>query len=734
MNGSVIATDRRGRRAGVSRALMMSTVLATGMLALPALAQTSGGGTIELAPVTVEGEAIANPKSSVGAPPPAYAGGQVSRGARTGALGNRDIMDTPFSVTSYTDTLIQNQQAETLGDVLLNDPGVRVSRSFGNSGEQFVIRGLPLNGEDLLIDGLAGTAPRQITAVEMFERIEVLRGPSAFLNGIGPSSSGIGGSINLVPKRAGDAPLTRFTTTYGMDEELGGHLDIGRRFGPDGEFGIRANIVGRGGDTAVQGEEESLMLGSLGMDYRGDRFRASLDIGHQKLRIDGPRPNVQLTGDGIPAVPDADADYSQAFSYTELRETFAQTRLEYDFTPNVMGYAAFGVRDMREDGSYSNPTVNAAGIGTIGRLDVPREDNAVSGMAGMRADAQTGFVGHRLDAGFSALRTVNKNAFEFGTSAPFDLNNPTDYPKFPTSFAGGDFEDLPKVSEVNLKSIFVSDTLSVLDDRVQLTLGARHQWLQVEGFDRASGSRTDNYDESATSPVVGIVVKPTGYLSLYANRIEGLAQGPSAPSTALNFGQIFAPYEAVQYEVGAKFDFGRFGASVALFELEKPNGVLDPTTQIYGISGEQQNRGVELMMFGEPVTGIRLLGGVTFIDPELNGTAGGANDGNDAIGVPNFQANFGAEWDPAFLRGVTLASRVIHTGSQYANDANTLKLDSWTRLDIGARYTTEIDNRAVTFRANIENVTNEAYWASANGGYLVQGDPLTLKISAGIDF
>ncbi|HEY6773485.1 MAG TPA: TonB-dependent siderophore receptor, partial [Oxalicibacterium sp.] len=49
-----------------------------------------------------------------------YAGGQVARGGRIGILGTQDNMDVPFNVTSYTNDLIQNQQARTIGDVLKN--------------------------------------------------------------------------------------------------------------------------------------------------------------------------------------------------------------------------------------------------------------------------------------------------------------------------------------------------------------------------------------------------------------------------------------------------------------------------------------------------------------------------------------------------------------------------------------------------------------------------------------
>ena len=80
------------------------------------------------------------------------------------------------------------------------------------------------------------------------------------------------------------------------------------------------------------------------------------------------------------------------------------------------------------------------------------------------------------------------------------------------------------------------------------------------------------------------------------------------------------------------------------------------------------------------------------------------------------------------------SARVVHTGSQYLNAANTLELSPWTRLDLGVRYELPLEKQMLTIRANVENVTNENYWASATGGYLTQGDPMTAKLSASVTF
>src|SRR5690606_21562780 len=116
----------------------------------------------------------------------------------------------------------------------------------------------------------------------------------------------------------------------------------------------------------------------------------------------------------------------------------------------------------------------------------------------------------------------------------------------------------------------------------------------------------------------------------------------------------------------------------------------------------------------------------------------GAYDGNHAIGVPRTQANIGGEWDVPGLTGLTLTSRVVYTSSQYTDLANDREIPSSTRLDLGARYGMKIQDRDVTLRARLDNITGRDYWAStggdANENCLVLGAPRTLSLSATVDF
>ena len=129
---------------------------------------------------------------------PEYAGGQVATGGRVGLLGTQSNMDSPFNLTSYTSKLIQDQQASSVGDVLLNDPAVRVARGFGNFQQVYLVRGLPIFSDDMSYNGLYGLLPRQYLAAELIERVEVLRGANAFLNGAAPGGSGLGGGDVLI--------------------------------------------------------------------------------------------------------------------------------------------------------------------------------------------------------------------------------------------------------------------------------------------------------------------------------------------------------------------------------------------------------------------------------------------------------------------------------------------------------------------------------------------------------
>jgi iron complex outermembrane receptor protein len=704
---------------------------------------------IELGATPINADAL---KQSSKELPEAYAGGQVARGGQMGVLGNQDNMDVPFTMTSYTSKLIEDQQAENIGDVLLNDPSVRQSMGFGNQSQVFVIRGLPLSGDDISFNGLYGVLPRQIMSTDAVERVEVFKGPNAFINGASPTGTGLGGNVNLQPKRATDTPIRRYTQDISTDGRIGEHLDLGQRFGEDNRFGARVNLSQREGETAINDEDQRTKLFVAGLDYRGDNFRLSTDFGYQKQRINHLRNSVQI-GSGltsIPHAPDADHNYGQDWTHAETEDTFGMARGEWDLNDSWTAYLAGGAKHTRETGVYGTPTLTnaATGAATIGGSMIPHNEDNTTVMAGLNGKLQTGPVSHQINIGAASIWTQQENAYTFFSTRATNIYNTPSLAKPTTvTLTGGDLGDPGVTGKTRNRSLAISDTVGLFDDSLLLTYGLRRQQLRVENYTYEGttsggkaygsndGSRSALYDEAITTPVYGIVYKPVQYVSLYANRIEGLAQGATASGTALNAGQSFPPGRTKQLEAGIKLDMSSFGANLAVFRIEKPtDGYLDANTQLFLRDGEQVNRGVELSVFGEPVQGLRLMAGGTRMTSELKNTQGGLNDGNHAVGVPTFLMNASVDWDVPGLQGVALNARMLRTGGQYADQANNLSLPTWNRFDAGARYTFKVEQKDVTLRANVENIANKNYWESANGGYLTQGDPRLVKFSGTIDF
>jgi len=707
-------------------------------------------GTVSLVPLSSDANSLQLDATTVSGQadgrldlPVEYAGGQVARGARIGMLGNQDMQDVPFSAASYTNELIQSRQARSLGEVLASDPAIRQSNGFGNFSQVFVVRGFQLYTDDIAFNGLYGILPRQIISTEAVERVEVFKGANAFLNGVAPGGSGVGGAINVVSKRAEDTPTRSITLDYASASRAGGHVDLGRRFGEDNRFGARVNVAKRDGETAVDGEHSHFSLATVGLDYRGDRLRLSTDFGYQKQRINEGRSVVYLTAAGlggkVPKVPDSDANYSQPWSWSQLEDTYGMFNAEYDLSDNWTAYLAAGGKYTRENGVYSSLYVTSAdGRGEVGRLYSPLDQETFSSLAGVRGSVQTGPVSHQLNVAANGLWQEKRNAFESTATTPVNnrlpgsLYDPVPVAE-PVASVSGDLHDPRKTAKVINRSLAISDTLGFFDDRVLLTLGLRQQSIGADAWSAGSGARTANYQDSITTPAYGLVFKASEVVSLYANRIESLQQGPTAPSAASNRGEMFAPYRTKQIEAGVKLDWGSFGGSLGIYRIEQPQGVTQ--NGIYSVDAEQRNRGVELNLFGEPLSGLRVLAGATLMDTELSGTANGANDGNRAVGVPEFQYNISADWDVPGIAGLSFNGLLLRTGGQYYDTANTLSIPAWTRVDLGARYAMKLDEeRLLTLRAGLENVADKAYWASTNGGYLTQGEPRTLKVSATVDF
>ena len=694
--------------------------------------RSDGSYTLVPGQVTLSDITVSAPEPRASDLPPLYAGGQAATGARLGMLGNTDVIDAPFSVSAYTAALIQDQQATTVGNVLERDSSVRSTGQTGGIVDSFFIRGFPVgegNLGELAFDGVYGVASNYRVFTDYAERIEVVKGPGALLYGMSPNSA-VGGVINVVPKRSLDEDLTRYTASYTQDAQVGSHLDISRRFGDERRFGVRLNGSLQNGDTVIDQQSRDIGIGALSLDYQGERLRTSLDLISQQEKLDAAsRPFLIAAGVDVPSAANGRTNVSQDWGWSRTRDKSALLSGEYDLTDALTLFAhAGGGKSAVARMSDQTPTlINAAGdtssIPGYYRFDVQR----YTVDAGARLRFETGPISHSATVQASRYRDELSRGIISGAPVLSNLYHPVDRPKPAIAKPA-----TPKVSASELSGVAIADTLSVLDQRVQVTVGMRQQRIQSSNYNSAGGA-TSTYDDSKVTPLFGAVLKPWEHVAFYYNYLEGLSKGDVAPSDAANAGEVFAPYVSKQHEVGVKVDYGTFMSTLALFQIHKPSGEL--AAGRFSVQGEQRNRGLELNVLGEVAHGTRLLGGVTLLDAQLTKTAIAANTGNTPVGVPDVQANLWAEWDTSWVEGLTLTTGAIYTGSQYVNQANTQQLDAWTRFDIGARYSTRIAEHPTTLRATVQNLFDREYWSGvASYGAFSQGSPRTLLLSATVDF
>ena len=305
------------------------------------------GGELRVRPRS-EAEATLSPLTVTAAMQPgelpkAYAGGQMARGGRLGMLGNVDTMDSPFSVTAFTAQSIQDAQATTVADMVRLDPSVRSSGMGADNADAFFIRGFAVgdnNTGEIAFDGLYGVGPNYRVMADYAERIEVLKGPAAMIYGMSPNGAG-GGTINVVPKRAG-TDLTQVRGDYLSDGQLGGHVDVARRFGPERQFGVRFNGAYQNGDTALDNQSRRSSLGALALDYQGEKLKATLDLIDQRENIDAPSRRLWLNnGVAVPEAPDGRRNTTQSWEYSRSDEQSALLRLEYEATEQAVGVRQF---------------------------------------------------------------------------------------------------------------------------------------------------------------------------------------------------------------------------------------------------------------------------------------------------------------------------------------------------------------------------------------------------------
>ena len=252
------------------------------------------------------------------------------------------------------------------------------------------------------------------------------------------------------------------------DAQFGTHVDLGRRFGDNRQFGIRFNGVYRDGEGAINNQKHKSQLGSLGLDWRGERARVSADLYSSEDHVKGQTRGISLAP-GI-AVPAAQARHAAepGLGLRRDQDKGAVIRGEYDISDRLMAYAAFGASKTNygQNGAISAQVLNPAGDfkTVMGQLAFDVEKR--SGELGLKGKLDTGPVKHQwaLNAThYSHTQNDYGRRSVPGADWTTNIYHPVwgDAPAFIA----------PHISKTKLRlaSYGLADTMSFAEDRVQLT-------------------------------------------------------------------------------------------------------------------------------------------------------------------------------------------------------------------------------------------------------------------------
>ena len=250
----------------------------------------------------------------------ALPGNLVNESAKAGIFGQKSILEIPYSEMSITSHAIEvfGNPSMPIQGILLNDPSIRVS-STSPMYSDFSMRGINMNGNHMMLNGIPSlfyqfTEPRS----HFVERMDITSGPNAGVNGVSMSNNGTNsgatpapGTINVVTKKAAAKPLTRYSQIYTGRGATGEYIDAGRRFGKDGQWGVR--ILGEylDGDLAIKdaGDKERNLF--VNVDHLDKNSATNFFIGHWDKRVKNGQRWFTYNGKSrsLPDAPDSSTNY-----------------------------------------------------------------------------------------------------------------------------------------------------------------------------------------------------------------------------------------------------------------------------------------------------------------------------------------------------------------------------------------------------------------------------------------
>ncbi|MBT2151432.1 TonB-dependent receptor [Pseudoalteromonas sp. SCSIO 43095] len=639
------------------------------------------------------------------------------------------LLETAQSVTVITDTIVNEQLATTLGEVLTNDASLTAGSKQRNR-EVFNLRGFQLSSSTgYLRDGHQHWSHYQ-QPIEILEQVEVIKGPSSILYG----QSGPGGLVNMVTKKP--TAQTLFSASADVDQHGSTRfmLDAGGALTEAEDLRARGILVKQDVEywreyQNGENRERDRFLGALVVDYDiGDNalVRVHYDRTDDKAGLD---TGAWIDNDAN-IIGDDKTIRDMSWAFTDITVENMGIDFKVFLTDNWqvnLGYNEQTFERQRFESAPRKPSDFIEGDSyqsrPYDRFDDWQFKTAFIDFIG---EFETLGVHHQLLVGansldyyYGQLRTsADTINFSAGQNEP---NRPN------ISYKS---DDTISSSAYDYYGIYIQDLIS-FSPEWQLSLGGR--------YDKQSKENSNN---ESFVPKVGVLYHPNASATVYASYSEGFEpQNETLVNEKdVNNGMKLDAITSEQKEIGVKWQLfdDRLMLSGALFDISKTGtlvseDLVNPIGDITSITtqaGEQRHKGFELAAQGAATDRLFVMASTMYLD--ANYERDEKLEGKRPTDAPKWSASLWTRYE--LNDAVAFNAGAFYEGERFADNANTVTKEGYTRVDIGATYKLNLNNNDINLRLNIENLFDKNYLVGGGLNNVTVGEGTSVRLAAQFSF
>ncbi|MEM8497186.1 MAG: TonB-dependent siderophore receptor [Pseudomonadota bacterium] len=639
-------------------------------------------------------------------------------------------IETPQSVFVINSDLIADQQAFRFDQILQNDSSVQKSNNFLGAYSSYKIRGFDLsNGSNYLRDGRVFFHLASVPT-EVLDRVEVLKGPSSVLYG----TMAPGGLINMIPKRPSAKSSTSIKGTMGSYDFYHAAVDHSGNITRDERIRYRINGAYESSNSFREFIDSSdfdteRKIGAFALDWDLSE-NSTIRFNYDYTSDDRPQDIGVVSLEGDFAAVDYDLIYNQPWSHYNSEVSNYFIEFNHAFTEGIRIRAGYSFQDYVRD-RFDNQlrgVPSAAGDANIrARRRINRRDYETY-FVDFMADFRTGVIEHQLMIGIDKTDTKTDNnetaenvVFATNVLTPSIIANPNIQVRAEKNLGNDDRE-----------GISFHDVISI-GEHWRFLVGGRLDSFESEFTPFGIPSRITGETNDHFTPRLGGLYLLNPHLSFYLSYSESFE--PNAPVSGgfENDGELLDPTLGAQWEAGLKWEAyeGKLLFTGAAFSIERKDAPFqNQATNTIDQRGTQEHEGLEFSIAGLLTDNITLTGSGTFLDAEFTEDDNPLIIGNTPFGVSDVSLAMTGEYEflSGTLAGLSLQASLFYESARPVDDLNSYDLDSYLRIDLGAKYVQTINSGGeLVYRLSALNVADEEYFKGGSPLALNPEQPLVIR-------